>query len=105
MFFSKNNFQLLEKINSNLLRFFNSLLKNRCLIIMKPSTYYIGWIDHNAEQFACAIRRRWAVENSLHWALDASFREDDSRVRKGHSPENLAALRHAALNRTKKRRR
>jgi hypothetical protein len=27
-----------------------------------------------------------------------TFREDDCRVRKGHAPENLALLRHIAVN-------
>ncbi len=30
--------------------------------------------------------------------LDVAFREDESRVRKNHGPENLAMLRHIALN-------
>ena len=34
------------------------------------------------------------IENSLHWVLDASFREDDSRVRNGYGPENRAVVRH-----------
>lgn len=33
------------------------------------------------------------VENSLHWVLDMTFREDDCRVRKGHAPQNLSDLR------------
>ncbi|MYC36175.1 MAG: transposase [Chloroflexi bacterium] len=38
------------------------------------------------------------MENSVHWVLDVSFREDESRVRTGNAPENLATMRHAALN-------
>ncbi len=38
------------------------------------------------------------IENGLHWVLDLAFREDGSRVRKDHAPENLAVLRHIALN-------
>lgn len=44
------------------------------------------------------IRGHWGVENRLHWALDLAFREDDSRVRADHAPENLAIIRHLALN-------
>ena len=38
------------------------------------------------------------MENSLHWVLDMVFREDESRMRKGNSPENFAILRRIALN-------
>ena len=44
------------------------------------------------------MREHWGIENSLHWVLDIAFREDESRVRKGHGPENLATIRHMALN-------
>jgi predicted transposase YbfD/YdcC len=45
-----------------------------------------------------AIRRRWSVENALHWVLDVTFREDDSRVRDRTAARNLALLRKIALN-------
>jgi predicted transposase YbfD/YdcC len=38
------------------------------------------------------------VENSLHWVLDMNFREDQARNRKNHSAENMAIVRHMALN-------
>ncbi len=45
-----------------------------------------------------AIRSHWAVENALHWVLDVTFREDDSRVRDRTARRNLALLRKVALN-------
>ncbi len=45
-----------------------------------------------------AIRSHWAVENTLHWVLDVTFREDDSRVRDRTAARNLALLRKIALN-------
>ncbi|RUR17817.1 transposase family protein [Legionella sp. km535] len=44
------------------------------------------------------FRSHWAVENSLHWVLDVTLREEDSRVRKDHAPENMAMVRHIILN-------
>ncbi len=44
------------------------------------------------------MREHWSVENRLHWVLDVAFREDDSRIRSGHSSENMAVLRKIALN-------
>jgi hypothetical protein len=38
------------------------------------------------------------AENRLHWVLDVAFREDESKVSQGYAAENLAVLRHIALN-------
>ena len=42
------------------------------------------------------------TQHTLHWTLDLSFREDDSRIRSGNAAENMAVLRHIALNLLKK---
>ena len=51
-----------------------------------------------AEQLAEAVRAHWRIENSLHWVLDVTFREDLARVRKGHGAKNMAVVRHFAIN-------
>ena len=64
----------------------------------REKRYFISSLPLNVAKFAEAAREHWSVENSLHWQLDISFREDDCRVRKGHAPENLAILRRFALS-------
>lgn len=61
--------------------------------------YYISSVEsQRSEELARICRRHWSIENGLHWSLDVSFGEDDSRVRKGHAAENLSRLRRMALN-------
>jgi predicted transposase YbfD/YdcC len=60
--------------------------------------FYISSLAANARQVARAVRGHWSVENNLHWSLDVSFAEDQCRARAGYSPENLAVLRHIAVN-------
>jgi len=60
--------------------------------------YYISSTKDTAASLLNASRMHWGIENSLHWRLDIAFREDDSRIRKGHGAENFAILRHIALN-------
>lgn len=60
--------------------------------------FYISSCDTSAKPLLNASRKHWAIENSLHWTLDVTFREDESRIRKEASPENYAIFRHIALN-------
>lgn len=60
--------------------------------------YYISTLDKNAKFMLDTVRGHWGIENQLHWVLDVVFREDESRVRSKHSPENFTILRHIALN-------
>jgi len=66
------------------------------------SRYYISSLAGQAKTLLEATRSHWSIENSLHWSLDVTFREDLSRVRKDHGPQNLAVLRQIALNLLKK---
>jgi predicted transposase YbfD/YdcC len=60
--------------------------------------YYITTLNPDAKRIGHAIRNHWGIENRLHWVLDMSFREDESRIRTSNAPQNIAALRHVALN-------
>jgi predicted transposase YbfD/YdcC len=66
--------------------------------VTRETRYYIASLDGDAKRFGEAVRGHWGIENSVHWVLDIAFREDESRVRVGNSPQNFAVLRHIALN-------
>lgn len=54
--------------------------------------------NFTADELMKAKRAHWSIENSLHWVLDMTFREDESRARKDYSAENFNALRQFAYN-------
>ena len=60
--------------------------------------YYISSLKEPAEKILKKIRSHWAIENSLHWVLDLSFGDDQSRIRKDNAPQVMAIIRHMALN-------
>jgi predicted transposase YbfD/YdcC len=60
--------------------------------------YYLSSLSCDITRFAKAVRGHWGVENQVHWHMDVSFGEDQSRARTGHAAENLATLRRLALN-------
>ena len=60
--------------------------------------YYILSKYLSAKRFAAAVRGHWGIENSLHWQLDVTFREDECRIRKGHADANFSLLRRTALS-------
>lgn len=64
----------------------------------RETRYYVTSLESDAQRLLAITRAHWGIENGLHWVLDIAFREDESRVRKGHGPQNLAVLRHIALN-------
>lgn len=70
-------------------------LADRC---RHETRYFITSRPITAKDLAQAVRGHWRIENALHWVLDVTFREDLSRLRKGHGAKNMAIVRHFALN-------
>lgn len=60
--------------------------------------YYLTSLEVDAQVLAHAVRTHWGVENSVHWTIDVTFKEDASRIRTAHSAQNFALLRRIALN-------
>jgi len=70
-------------------------LKDRCRF---QTRYYVSSAALSATCAAEAVRGHWAIENSLHWVLDVTFGDDQSRLRTGHGAKNMAVVRHFAIN-------
>ena len=61
-------------------------------------TYFISSLPPKAEPISSYVREHWSVENSLHWSLDVTFGEDNSRIRMGNGQEIIGAFRRLALS-------
>ena len=59
--------------------------------------YFIGSRKMGARRYAEALRNHWGIENNLHWQLDVSFHEDESRIENRHGAANFALLRKLAF--------
>lgn len=66
--------------------------------VEEETKYFITSLTSGAEVIGGAIRSHWAIENSLHWSLDVTFREDHSRKRTDNSAQNFTLVRKIALN-------
>jgi predicted transposase YbfD/YdcC len=64
----------------------------------EETRYYISSLELGAKQFAHAIRSHWGIENSCHWSLDITYREDESRIREARLRENFAWLNRLTLS-------
>jgi len=62
-------------------------------IVTTERRFFISSLSADAKEFANAVRSHWGIENSLHYVLDVTFGEDQSRIFKGKSPENMSLIR------------
>jgi predicted transposase YbfD/YdcC len=66
--------------------------------VSRERRFFLSSRPLDARLFAAAVRSHWHVENRLHWVLDVVFHEDLSRLRTGAGPQNMATVRHMAMN-------
>jgi predicted transposase YbfD/YdcC len=66
--------------------------------LSEEAVCYLSSLPPKVKTFAKAVRSHWGIENRLHWSLDVTFAEDQSRVRKDHGPANLGMLRRLTLS-------
>lgn len=66
--------------------------------IEQETRYYINRGDTHVREFSNHVRSHWSIENRLHWRLDVIFNEDGAHLRVDHAPENMAIIRHIAIN-------
>ena len=60
--------------------------------------YYISSLAMDVKRLARAVRGHWGIENSCHWVLDVTYREDESRIREAALRENFAWLNRFTLS-------
>lgn len=66
--------------------------------IERERRYYLSSARLDAKTFAAAVRAHWGIENRLHWVLDVVFHDDLARLRTGAGPQNMAVIKHIAMN-------
>ena len=64
----------------------------------EETRYSLSSLSKSAKTHLKVIRKHWGIENCVHWVLDVVMNEDACRIRKDNAPQNMATLRHLALN-------
>lgn len=64
----------------------------------EETAFFISSIELSADKFNKGIRSHWAIENSLHWVKDVTYKEDASKIRTGCAPENNSIFKNIAIN-------
>jgi predicted transposase YbfD/YdcC len=70
--------------------------------VTEETRYFISSLEVDAKKALNAVRSHWLIENSLHWSLDMSYREDECRIRRQNGAEFFTVLRRLSLNIIKK---
>lgn len=71
--------------------------------VTREVRYFISSLRLGVRRFASGIRGHWGIENTLHWCLDVTFREDESRLRDRRAADNVAWLKRFAISLLKQR--
>lgn len=66
--------------------------------VQKETSYYMSSLSGDVKAIARYIRNHWAIENSQHWVLDVTFREDESQIYAEDGAKNMALFRRALIN-------
>jgi len=66
--------------------------------ITSEERFFICSAALTPEHFQTAVRDHWGIENSQHYVLDDTLREDRLRIRKKGACENIALLQRVKLN-------
>ena len=66
--------------------------------VSEEEAFFISSRPSHALTYFDGIRSHWEIENSLHWVKDVTFKEDASKIRTGHAPENMSTIRNIAIN-------
>ncbi|WP_231636413.1 ISAs1 family transposase [Burkholderia sp. MSHR3999] len=69
-----------------------------CGTVSVERRYYVASLPPEAAHIAHAVRSHCGIENSMHWALDVAFGEDQCRVRVENAARNFAILRRVTIN-------
>jgi len=71
--------------------------------VTREVRYFISSLRLSVKRFARGVRGHWGIENTLHWCLDVTFREDESRLRNRRAADNVAWLKRFAISLLKQR--
>jgi len=71
--------------------------------VTREVRYFISSLRLGIKRFAGAVRGHWGIENTLHWCLDVTFREDESRLRDRNAADNISWLKRFAISLLKQR--